>query len=264
MPPEVARIHDTAAGSVVDQSNIKCFILRPDGEVEAFFNAFPNNNVSSFGFDRNKAGQFFAESVRQFSSELTVPEPPAADRCPVLALPKTLPDGTPADARLLLSISPGSQLSQYLSSVAEPFLLGDECKAALGGTTQAESGTRSIKAKDLFSILSHFYPPAIMQNTGAISAVEGSLNLAPLGTNEDGAWASLTGDAILTLDDGMETRFSTKVDALVSTDQASGKFHAIRGILEGVCPKLPGRDGRGPGHQLEMTATFESLDQATD
>jgi len=49
------------------------------------------------------------------------------------------------------------------------------------------------------------------------------------------------------------------VDALVTTDPTSGEFKSLRGILEGTCPKIPGRNGRGPGHQLEMTGTFASF-----
>jgi len=258
MPPEVARIYDTAQGTVVEQSNIKCFILTPEGEVEAVFNAFPGNNVGAFGFDRDKAGRFFAESVRHFSSELEIPEPAAAAK-ETLALPETLRDGTPADGRLVLHISPQSRPFQYLSSVAEALLLGEELRRALSGTDKEAEKVRTIPATTLSTILKHFYPPAIMQNTGAISAVEGSLSLMPLGTDSEGSRATLTGEVVLTLDDGSDTTFPVTVDAMVTTDPAGGEFKAVRGILEGVCPKVPGRDGRGPGHQLEMRGTFESF-----
>jgi len=112
MPPEVARIHATAAGTIV-KGNIKCFILTPDGEVEAVFNAFPNNNAGAFGFNADEGGRFFARSVRQFSSELKIPE--RAKDASKLALPKVLQDGTKADARLMLHISPRSQPMQYRS-----------------------------------------------------------------------------------------------------------------------------------------------------
>ncbi len=257
MPPEVARVHATAAGTRV-KGNIKCFILAPDGEVEAVFNAFPNNDVTSFGFDADEAGRYFAKSIRHFSSGLKIPDPAKKDSR--LALPKTLQDGTPADARLVLHVSPKSQPSQYRAAVAEPLRLGIEARSALsgGGKPVKESGT--VAASSLATVLKLFYPPAIMQETGEISAVAGTLNLSPIGANSDGAWAKLTGSATLTLDDGADTKFPVEVDALVLTDPASGAFKSVRGILNGVCPKVAGKSGPGRTHQLEMTGTFTSLD----
>jgi hypothetical protein len=257
MPPEVARVHATAAGTRV-KGNIKCFILTPDGEVEAVFNAFPNNDVTSFGFDADEAGRYFAKSIRHFSSELKIPEP--AKNESRLALPKTLPDGTPADARLVLHISPKSQPSQYRAAVAEPLRLGAEARTALSGGGKPMKESRTVPASAIATVLKLFYPPAIMQKTGEISAVGGILNLTPIGTNTEGTWAKLTGTATLTLDDGVDTKFPVEVDALVITDPASGTFRSVRGILEGVCPKVAFNNGPGRTHQLEMTGTFTSLD----
>ncbi|MEQ1859566.1 MAG: hypothetical protein ABMA13_06495 [Chthoniobacteraceae bacterium] len=254
MPPEVAKVHAAAAGTIV-KGNIKCFILTPDGEVEAVFNAFPNNDVSTFGFNSDEAGRFFADSVRHFASELKIPE--TANDTSRLALPTTLQDGTPADARLLLHISPRSQPSQYRAAVAEPLRLGPELRAALSA---AKDASRTVAASSLAPVLNHFYPPAIMQNTGRISAVSGDLALTPIGANRDGAWAKLTGTATLTLDDGADTKFPVLVDALVVTDAASGAFKSVRGILEGTCPKVPFGNGRGRTHQIEMIGTFASFD----
>lgn len=261
MPPAVARIHATAAGTIVEGSNIKCFILTPDGKVEAVFNAFPNNDVSTFDFDADEAGRFFAKSVRHFASELKLPE--GVRQSSQLALPRTLPDGTPADARLLLHISPKSQLSQYRSAVAEPLLLGAEARAALSTRGQSSAASRTVPASAIGSVLKQFYPPAIMQKTGQISAQTGTLTLTPVGTNREGAWLKLTGIATLTLDDGVDTTFSVAVDAMVVTDAASGTFKSVRGILHGVCPKVPFDNARARTHQLEMTGTFASFEPAS-
>lgn len=262
MPPEVARIHATAAGTRVSGSNIKCFILTPDGEVEAVFNAFPNNDVSSFGFDPDEAGRYFAKSVRHFARDLTIPAP-AADSFE-LALPRTLPDGSPADARLLLHITPRSLIAQYRSAVAEPLLLGEEVRSALGSQGKSASGSRPVAASSLGSVLRQFYPPAIMQQSGKISAVAGTLTLTSLGTNGEGAWSKLTGTASLTLDDGVASKFPVTVDALVLNDPATGACKSVRGILQGVCPKVSPGNGPGRTHQLEMTGTFVSFEAGSD
>jgi hypothetical protein len=260
MPPEVARVHATALGTRV-QGNIKCFILTPDGEVEAVFNAFPRNDVTAFGFNADEAGRYFAKSVRHFAGELKAP-PPARNPSQ-LSLPKTLQDGTPADARLVLHIAP-SQMPQYLSAVAEPLRLGAEAREALSLGREPGTANRGVPATALSSVLKHFYPPAIMQNSGQITAVAGTLQLASIGANSEGAWAKLTGTATLTLDDGVNSKFAVQVDAQVCADPSSGSFKSVRGILEGVCPKVPYANGRGRTQQLEMTATFASFDADSD
>ncbi len=261
MPPEVARIHATAAGTQV-KGNIKCFILTPDGEVEAVFNAFPQNDVTTFGFNADEAGRYFAKSVRHFAGELKAPQPPKD--AVQLSLPKTLRDGTPADARLLIHISPRSQPSQYLSAVAEPLQLGAEARAALSLGKEQRATMRDLPAGALSPVLKLFYPPAIMQNSGQISAVAGTLHLTPLGANSQGAWAKLTGTTTLTLDDGANSKFAVQVDAQVCADPSNGSFKSVRGILTGVCPKVPYANGRGRTHQLEMTGTFASFDGSSD
>ena len=257
MPPEVARVHAAAAGTRV-KGNIKCFILTPDGEVEAVFNAFPNNDVTTFGFDADEAGRYFAKSVRHFSSELKIPD--RAKNESRLALPKTLQDGTPADARLVLHVSPKSQPSQYRAAVAEPLRLGTEARSALSSVGKPTKESRTVPASSFASVLKLFYPPAIMQKTGEISAVAGTLRLTPIGTNSAGTWAKLTGTATLALDDGADTRFPVNVDAMVLTAPVGGAFKSVRGILEGVCPKVAFNNGPGRTHQLEMTGTFTSFD----
>lgn len=257
MPPEVARVHATAAGTSV-RGNIKCFILTPDGEVEAVFDAFPNNDVRTFGFNADAAGRHFAKNVRHFSSELKIPG--RTKDATQLSMPKTLQDGTPADTRLLLHISPRSQPSQYRASVAEPLRLGTKARAALSTDGKSKAGPRTVAASSVAAVLKHFYPAAIMQNSGQISAVAGTLTLTPIGANHEGAWAKLTGTATLTLDDGAGTTFPVEMDALVVTDLASGDFKSVRGILEGVCPKVPFNNTRVRTHQLEMTGTFASFD----
>jgi hypothetical protein len=261
MPPDVARIHAAAEGTRV-RGNIKCFLLTPEGEVEAVFNAFPNNDVTTFGFNPDEAGRHFARSVRQFSKGMKIPEP--SKDTSQLSLPRTLPDGSAADARMLLHISPRSQPSQYLAAVAEPLRLGEAARGALVTREGPQTGDATVEARSLSSILTLFYPPAIMQKSGQIKTVSGNLKRSPLGTDDNGAWAKLTGTATLTLDDGADSRFPVQVDALVCTDPSSGTFKSVRGILRGVCPKVPFDNGRGRTHHLEMTATFATLDPESE
>jgi hypothetical protein len=190
-------------------SNVRCFVLDPEGRLVHSFNGFPGQAGNPTAYSREQYAGYFAEEIARAGTRLSLPKVDPALRLPD---PK---DGV----RLFIRLPDGRDSYGY--PVVETVENRDEW-AALAYPKQS----REIEAAKLSRWLRFCYPPGVNEQLEPFSIVKGTLTLRPAGRGE----AILSGTVRLALSDPGYDLFEGTLEAVLTY----GPAVALRGVVNGV------------------------------
>ncbi len=150
--------------------------------------------------------------------------------------------------RIYLKVKAGNRRpGNYLVPAVEAVAANSNEKGALAWPSRSTQ----VDAARLSRWLEQVYPPAIMERTGKVTAVSGSLTLSPVASDRT---AILKGEAELTLDDGRDSRYRVAVEAVLTYGTDGDTYRSLRGVCRGTYSR---REGGGTV-SMEMTVAIES------
>ncbi len=167
----------------------------------------------------------------------------------------------PGDSLHLPDVADGVRI--YLKVAAEAKLPGNyrvPIVEAVGVTVEERrvldypSGSRTLDASRLSRWLEQLYPPAIMERSGKITGVGGTLTLTPRDSDPSGRCATLTGEIDLTIDDGRRSRYRGTLEVALLYETKGQSYRSLRGTYRGTYS----RSEPAGLFKFVMTAAIES------
>ncbi len=220
--------------------NISCMIFDSGGKFAGAFWPMPDGEpMGSAG-----AVTYVKKRIEELSSGLAKPESKKTGL--------TLPTAEGAGVRIFLSLkASGRGPGNYKAPTVEAVTTTDVERKAL----VHPSAARDVKAEELKRWLGQLYPAAIMDSSGKLPEVSGTLRLAPAGGDGKKRYATLKGEVRFQMDDKAATKYSLALEAVLTYDSGQD-FVSLRAALDGIYPKAD------PHHQkpveFRMTAVIES------
>ena len=239
-----------------DGGPIRLFVLNPEGQLEAAFFPFAGQSPATLGFDQQRMGTFLKQEIRKASAGMDLSKTRVASRqlkLPALAALKApTVSQMPAGVRILLSLE-----HPFSNSYRVPVIETVAVNAAEEKALQYPETTRRVPAQSLTRWLEQLYPPGMMERSGRILDVEGSLLFRPAGSDDQARYAILQGTVYFTFDDARKTRYEGTVAVAFRYARNAEKMKSFRGIYRGIFPK---QDKQGKGEaRILMQAVLESL-----
>ena len=190
-------------------SNVRCFVLDPEGKLLHWFNGFPGRASNPMRYSTDEYASYFAEEINRVALPIKVK---LRDR--ELKLPD-VKDGV----RLFIRLP--EHRSSYGAPVVEAIENKDEW-ATLGYPKTA----RKIDAQSLARWLRLCYPAGVNEQLEPYQSIEGTLTLKAVGEKQ----AVLSGRVRLGLSDPEDPPFEGTFDALLTYDRDTP---TVRGIVSG-------------------------------
>lgn len=244
--PIPADLRPLYAAAGFGSSNVRCFVLDPEGKLVHAFSGFPANAGNPTAFSTEQYAAYFAGEIERGSARLTLPE--------VSAAPAPLRLPTPQEGvRLFLRLP--DRRDSYGYPVVETVENRDEWK-----TLAYPKTSRKIDASRLSRWLSLYYPPGVNEQLDPFKIVRGTLQLQPAGPRQ----AILTGKIRLAnTETGHELGEGTLEAVLTypGSDMAEAP-PTLRGAINGRFWRWEPRQGRWMDWKLTMALESASASGA--
>ncbi len=190
-------------------SNVRCFILGPDGTLRHSFNGFPGNAGNPLGFSPDAYVEYFTGEIARGVAGLKLPRV-----VPALKLPE-VKDGV----RLFIRV-PGRE-GAYGYPVVETVENQEEWK-----TLAFPESPRKVEASRLSRWLRLCFPPGVNEQLHPFGVVKGTLTLKPAGKQQ----AILSGRIKMAKTENDYDLFEGAFEAVLDY----GTRTTLRGAVDGI------------------------------
>lgn len=243
IPADVRPLYEASG---YGSSNVRCFVLDPEGKLVHSFNGFPANAGDPTAFSKEQYAAYFAGEIIRGSARLT---PPSVSTTPAaLKLPE------PKDGVRLFIRLP-NRPDSYGYPVVETVENREEWQ-----TLAYPKTARDLEASRLSRWLSLCYPPGVNEQLEPFQVVRGTLKLQPAGPRQ----AILSGKIRLAnTETGYELVEGTLEAVLDYPDKPEAETRPqLRGAVEGIFWRWEPRRNRWMDWRLTM-AIESSSQQST-
>lgn len=230
-------------------SNIVLFVMDSNARVVDAFSPFPQGNIRSLGFNSDRMGTYVRDKIAAVIEGMDLPN---VERSREKVHPPDIDDmGYKEGVRIFLSLE-SRLMGHYKMPTVEVVPLTRKERKALEYPVK----TKTVDAEELRSWLEQIYPPAIMERSGYVKALSGTLKLTPAGSKRDMRYAILRGEVRFHFDDAKGTKYKGELALVLSYPKTSLAFTTMRGIFHGMYPKSDRMQRRSI--DIRMTAAIES------
>ena len=254
IPPAVQHVwrekfHPRQGAGAGMQSNVDLAVLNSAGKVVHWFDGFHRQD---FG-PRETLAQYTARELRRAVARL---RPVAA---PVKEHPLILPDLNQSRGIRIFVRLKDNLMKAYQAPIVEIVPLEPDDWKPLVWPEQE----RFVDAARLKKWLSQVYPPGVMERTNprtklvyGIKAVEGTLSLAPAGSDGQRRYAVASGNIRLTDEGEDEFSYEGQLEIVLTYELRDPNVRSLRGVFEGIYPRYDRQHRRT--RRIPLQAVFES------
>ncbi len=221
--------------------NIVLFLLDSNGKVVDSFLPIPNKGGRQVGSQIVRSGSWLRDRIATALEKVDM-DSHASSREKV-NLPDVKDVGLEEGVRLTILFDPDRGINYRMPTVEVVPFLASEKKAL----AWSKSG-RDVDASKLEGWLEQVFPPGIMNSTGKMKRVAGTLRLTPSGRDH----SVLRGEVSFHYDDQNRTVYQGTLELVVF----HGKTTGVKGVLHAMYPKKDRQ--HHDTNEIKMTVLVES------